>query len=105
DYVQIGEYKGADEEMTRTGPSEQMRGEMNRLSDGLYEQIIDTISMSRNLSSEDVRNLIDETMLSGTTAKTRGLVDHLIDQDGLRALITDELRGDSKKEKDKQIEI
>ena len=33
DYVQIGEYKGADEEYTRTGPSEELKGELNKLTD------------------------------------------------------------------------
>jgi hypothetical protein len=33
DYIQIGEYKGADEQYTRTTASDQLKGEMNRLAD------------------------------------------------------------------------
>ncbi len=100
DYIQIGEYKGADEEMTRTGPSEQLKGELNKLSDSLYQEIVDTISSSRNLKSDEVREIIDDSMMNGAAAKKRGLVDHLLDQDGLRDLIATQL-----KIKDKKIEI
>jgi protease-4 len=91
DYVQIGEYKGADEEFTRTEASPELRGELNKLADSLYQQIIDTISFSRNISSDDVKQLVDDALIPGKIAKSRGLVDHLVDVDGLRSLMTDEL--------------
>ena len=47
DFVQIGEYKGADEEFTRTDASDELKGQLNGLADSLYGQIIDTISTSR----------------------------------------------------------
>lgn len=99
DYIQIGEYKGADEELTRTGPSEQLKGELNKLSDSLYQQIVETISVSRDLSSDEVKEIIDDSMLTGTEARKRGLVDHLVDQDGLRDLIGKQLSGDKKSKK------
>jgi protease-4 len=91
DYVQIGEYKGADEEFTRTEASPELRGELNKLADSLYQQIIDTVSFSRNLSGDDVKQLVDDALIPGKVAKSRGLVDHLVDIDGLRSLMTDEL--------------
>jgi protease-4 len=91
DYIQIGEYKGAEEPYTRTGPSDELRGELNKLCDALYDQIVDMISLSRGLSREEVKRIIDDTMLNGKVAKERGLVDHLVDQDGLRDLLADEL--------------
>ena len=91
DYVQIGEYKGADEEFTRTQASPELRGELNKLADSLYQQIIDTISFSRNLSGDEVKQMVDDALIPGKIAKNRGLVDHLVDIDGLRALMTDEL--------------
>jgi stringent starvation protein B len=36
DYVQIGEYKGAEEPYTRNEPSPELRGEMNRVVESLY---------------------------------------------------------------------
>jgi protease-4 len=88
DYVQIGEYKGADEQYTRTAASEELRGEMNRLMDALYAQIVDGIASHRNLSPDKVKQMIDESMLMAAKAKEQGYVDHLVDQDGLRDLIT-----------------
>ncbi len=96
DYIQIGEYKGADEEYTRTSASDQLRGEMTKLADQLYEQIVSTISLNRNLSTADVKAIIDDAMISGQAAKERGLVDHLVDQDGLRDLIAGEVSGAGK---------
>lgn len=88
DYVQIGEYKGADEQYTRTGPSDELRGEMNRLMDALYAQIVEGIASHRNITTDEVKKMIDESILMAKNAKEQGYVDHLVDQDGLRELIT-----------------
>ncbi|MGH7214450.1 MAG: signal peptide peptidase SppA, partial [Tepidisphaeraceae bacterium] len=91
DYVQIGEYKGADEQFTRTEPTPELRGELNKLMDALYAQIVDGIARHRKLPADSVKQLIDEALVSARTAKARGLVDHLVDQDGLRDLLTETL--------------
>lgn len=88
DYVQIGEYKGADEEYTRTEASEEFKDELNKLTDSLYQQIVDGISHYRHLPTDQVQAMIDDTIVTGDAAKERGLVDHLIDEDDLRPLIT-----------------
>src|SRR6185295_17119606 len=59
DYIQIGAYKGADESYTRTGSSKEASGELNKLVDALYEQIVDGIAFHRSLSREDVKDAID----------------------------------------------
>ena len=91
DYVQIGEFKGAEEPYTRAGPSPELKGQMDALAAALYDQIVTQISGSRNLSSTEVKRMIDEAILSGPVAKDRGYVDHLTDQDGLRDLIAAEM--------------
>ncbi|HEX3357728.1 MAG TPA: signal peptide peptidase SppA [Tepidisphaeraceae bacterium] len=93
DYIQIGEYKGAEEPYTRTGPSDELRGELTKLADAYYDQIIDGISISRGVSRSQVKQLIDDTELTAPVAKEQGFVDHLVDEDGLRDLITQELGG------------
>jgi protease-4 len=90
DYVQIGEYKGADEEYTRSNASDELRGELNKLSESLYQQIIDSISLSRNMKSSDVKMIVDDALVPAQVALDRGLVDHLVDEDGLRALMADD---------------
>ena len=91
DYVQIGEYKGAEEPYTRTNASEQLKGEMNKLASSMYEQIVEGIAHNRNLSPDVVRQMIDETMMSAKVAKDRGFVDHLVDFHELKDLITSEM--------------
>ncbi len=91
DYVQIGEYKGADEEYTRTEPSKELRGELNKLVNGLYSQIVYGIAHNRKLDAEKVEELIDQSLVTGKAAKKAGLVDHLIDIDGMRDLITKQM--------------
>ncbi|MGC4032200.1 MAG: signal peptide peptidase SppA [Tepidisphaeraceae bacterium] len=94
DYVQIGEYKGAEEPFTRTGPSEELKGELNKLVDSYYKQITDGIAVHRNLKTEDVKRTVDAAILSARQAEQAGWVDHLVDSDGLRDLMKQELGGD-----------
>jgi protease-4 len=91
DYIQIGEYKGADEQFTRTQPSDELKGELNKLVDGLYHQVISGIATHRKLSREKVAQLMDTGLLNGRAAREGGLVDDLVDIDGLRELIACEL--------------
>ncbi len=94
DYVQIGEYKGAEEPYTRSEPSPELRGELNHVVEALYDQIVSGISLARNMPSDKVKDLIDDTLVPARVAKDRGFVDHLVDEDGLRSLLKDELGKD-----------
>jgi protease-4 len=91
DFVQIGEYKGADEEYTRAEASPELKGQLNHLADSLYEQIVDSISASRKLDRDAVKNLVDDALIPGKQAKEAGLVDHLVDAGGMRDLINQQL--------------
>jgi protease-4 len=93
DYEQIGEYKGADEEFIHNHPSPEMAGELNKLVDSLYGQLVANISRNRHLSEEDVKKIIDQALIPADQAKKLGLVDHLIDIDGMRDLMGDQLGG------------
>lgn len=95
DYIQIGEYKGADESYTRTEASEELRGELNRLVESLYNQTIDSISEARNIPTAVVKQMVDEAMISAPAAKDRKLIDHVVDMDGLRGLIEGELNAEA----------
>jgi protease-4 len=94
DYVQIGEFKGADEEYTRTEASPELKGELTKLTNSLYEQIVGVISTSRGISKDDVKSIIDQTILAGPAAKQAKLVDDLTDQDSLRGLISKDVGND-----------
>jgi len=94
DYVQIGEYKGADEEYTRTEASEELKGELTKLTDALYGQIVEGIARHRNIPEAKVQELVDQTIITGKEAKERGFVDELVDEDGLRQLMKKQLNND-----------
>ena len=93
-YVQIGEYKGAEEPYTRSTPSKELQGQLDKLVDSFYKQITDGIALNRNLKTEDVRQAIDDAIIPAKQAKAEGWVDHLVDVDGLRDLMKDELGRD-----------
>lgn len=94
DFIQVGEFKGADEQYTRTELSPEAKGELNKLADGLYDLITQTIAQNRNISQKSVKAMIDEVFVSARSAKDRKLVDHLLTQDQLRDIIRKELGGD-----------
>jgi len=94
DMIQIGEFKGADEQYTRTELSPESKGELTRLADGLYTLIVDNIAHSRNIQPGVVKQIIDDVFLSAKQAKSRGLVDHLVNQEELREFLKTELGGD-----------
>ena len=75
DIVHIGEYKSAGEMLTRTGPSEPARANMNALLDGLYANGVNLIAQARDLEPEEVRTLIDEGPYTLDRAIEVGLLD------------------------------
>lgn len=91
DYVQIGEYKGAEEPFTRSEPSPELKEQMTKLADGLYTQLTKGIAEARQLPVAVVQQSIDEAIVPARAALDRKLVDHLSDRDSLRRLIEGEL--------------
>jgi len=75
DFEHIGAYKSAAEALTREGPSEPAREEMNWLFDDLFAQLVDGVAKNRDLSPERVRALIDEGPYSAERALQVKLVD------------------------------
>lgn len=77
DIIHYGDYKSAGEPFYRTGPSEESLEQENRLLDGLFGQIVESIAESRRISPDQVRGLIDRGYLTATDALEAGLVDKL----------------------------
>jgi protease IV len=94
DYIQIGEYKGAEEPYTRSEPSEELKGEMNKLAKAISDEIVSGISLSRSKSADDVRRMIDDAIMDAKQLKKQGFVDHLVDLDGVRDMLKEELGDD-----------
>ena len=75
----------ADEEYTCTGADDELRGELNKLTDSLYKEIVSGISTAWHLPrNTSCRKPSTSAIMTGQESKDRGLVDVLVDQDGLR---------------------
>ncbi len=77
-FIQIGRFKGADEPMTRTGPSKEAVGELNKILDDLFDQLCGQIARQRKLTVPHVRHVIDHAPLDAESALKYKLVDSLI---------------------------
>ncbi|GAB3834182.1 signal peptide peptidase SppA [Kribbella italica] len=81
------EYKTAVDTFTEkemTGPAREMA---SRLAESSYEQIVAGIAEGRELTAEQVRELVDRAPLGAEAAREAGLVDRL----GYRSAVYDEL--------------
>lgn len=78
--VQVGDYKGANEQMTRTTPSPQWDQNISSLLDGLYGNMRTSIMSGRNLSDEQLDEAMKVAwMANGEEAIRAGLIDAEID--------------------------
>jgi protease-4 len=75
--VQVGKYKGASEPFMRTAPSEEWKGEFDKMLDDLYAQLCEQIASQRKLTVPHVKQAIDEGPHDGRAAKEFRLVDRL----------------------------
>lgn len=76
-FVQIGRFKGASEPFSRTRPSRELALELDKILDGIYEQLCGQIARQRKLSGARVRAVIDNGPFDADDAKKFGLVDRL----------------------------
>lgn len=94
DLCQVGRFKGADEPLTRTGPSEAWTQNIDSLLDDLYEQVLRRVSTGRNLSREQVEHLLAQCWtMTDQQYLEQGLIDQLVDRDLVEA--TGEQFGDN----------
>lgn len=80
DFVQIGDYKGANEMMTRSSPSEAWEENISGLLDAMYANLRDTIKVGRGLDDAGLDHAMDRAwMADGATAIEVGLIDAEVD--------------------------
>ena len=92
--MQVGDFKGAAEPMTRTEMSPEFRRQYETLLDDFFEQMIAAIAADRKLDAARVRELIDIGLFSPEKAKAAGLVDHVAYHDELVSLLQTRLAAD-----------
>lgn len=82
DFVQIGQYKGADEQFMRTGPSDAWSQNFDGLLDGIYGETVDRICENRGWTRAEFEGLFLKsfTMTDQDLVKA-GLIDGLAARD------------------------
>jgi protease IV len=77
DMLQMGDYKGAAEPLTRENMSPEFRKQTEKVIDDYYQQLVDTVADERKLDIGKVKDLIDEGLFTADHAKEVGLIDHV----------------------------
>ena len=75
DMMQVGDFKGAAEPMTRTQMSDAFHKQLESVLADYYDQMIETIGTDRSLMESDVKKFIDQAVFTAESAKTAGLID------------------------------
>ncbi len=80
DMVQVGDFKGANEQMTRSAPSPEWSTNIEQLLDTLYASARTPILEGRHLTSEKLDDAMDQTWLAEMSdAQRLGLIDRQVD--------------------------
>lgn len=93
DFLQMGNYKGAAEPFTRTGPSPSEREQVNRVLDSMYDQLVESIAQSRKMSKEKVSRLIDSGPYMAAEARDVGLIDRVEYRDDFLRYLEEQFGG------------
>jgi len=91
DMMQVGDYKGAAEPLTRKSMSPAFRKQFESVIDDMFDQMVDAIAEDRGLSRARVLQLIDTGLFTAKQAKKAGLIDTVAYPDQLEQNLTDSL--------------
>ncbi len=78
--IQVGDYKGANEQMSRSGPSEAWNENIDGLLDSLYGHMVGTLAQGEGMTSAKVEKAMETLwMANAEDAVAAGLVDAAVD--------------------------
>lgn len=81
-FIQIGKYKGASEQMTRKGPSDAWSQNMDGLLDGMYGSMIQRIADGRGQTTAQIEAMMAKSwMLDDKGLLKAGIIDRLCSRD------------------------
>lgn len=80
DFIAVGEYKSAPEQLTRSDPTEPNREQVAEYLDDVYEVWIDAMASDRGLTRERMSMLVDHGLFDVETALAEGLIDAVLDE-------------------------
>ena len=95
--LQVGEFKGAGEPLTRTSMSPQLRAQYEQFVGDLYEQLVEGIAADRKLPAEQVRALVDTGVFTPEAAVDAKLIDAVAYEDELISGLAGRLKIDEPK--------
>ncbi len=87
DFMHMGDYKSAAEMLTRTEPSGPAEQNVNWLLDGYYDSLVRMIAGARNMTAQQVRDLIDRGPYMAEQALEEGLIDAVQTRDAFLAQV------------------
>jgi protease-4 len=87
DYVHIGDYKSAPNQLTETGFTPAHREMAESINADMYAQLVQGVASGRHKTEEQVRALLDRGPFVPETALSEGLVDGLAYEDQLASLV------------------
>lgn len=85
--LQVGEFKGAGEPLTRGSMSPQLREQYEQFVGDLFEQLVDRIAADRKLPVERVRELVDVGVFTPEAAVAAKLIDAVAYDDEVAAAL------------------
>ena len=94
DFIQIGDFKGAAEPLTRNNMSPEFRAQYEAVINDYYEHIVESIAKDRKIDPTEVKKLIDTGLFSAESALDAGLIDRVAYEDQWRAELKNELGAD-----------
>ncbi len=78
--IQVGDYKGANEQMTRNAPSPEWSRNIDQLLDGLYGELRSTLSTNRGISDAQIDHAMESIWLADEASQIgSGLIDAAVD--------------------------
>lgn len=84
--IQVGDFKGANEQMTRSEPSPQWNENIEQLLDGLYGVLRSTLAKNRGLTDEQMDRAMASIWISDPAEQVEsGLVDAAVDLVGIES--------------------
>lgn len=87
DSIAISPYKGAADIFVRSEPSEEGEAQLNWLLDSAFEQLVNGIAEGRGLTTDEVRNMIDNSPFTDKDALEAGYIDQLMNEEGLQGYL------------------
>lgn len=82
DFVQVGKFKGAQDPLTRTGPSPEWDQNIDALLDDVYASVLERIATGRNMTQKQVEALFaDAWTMTDADYVRRRVVDRVVDRD------------------------